>query len=134
MLDDDTVRRLAADPLVANLLMLHDLHPDDVESRIQQALDAVRPYLGSHAGGIEFLGVDDEGVARLRLQGSCDGCPSSSLTVQSAIERAVLEAAPDVVRIDVEGMVAPAPKTPLLQIGIRRPDADGCPVPEAMAT
>jgi Fe-S cluster biogenesis protein NfuA len=134
LLDDDAVRRLADDPLLANLLMLHDLHPDDVASRIQNALDAVRPYLGSHAGGIEFLGVDEEGVARLRLQGSCDGCPSSSLTVQSAIERAVLDAAPDVARVDVEGMVAPQAKAPLLQIGMRRPDADGCPVPVAMAT
>ena len=117
------VRRLSADELVANLLMLHALHPDDVDTRVQAALDRVRPYLGAHAGGIEFLGVDEDGVAQLRLQGSCDGCAGSTATVQNAVERAVLEAAPDVVAIHVEGMVAPKPPTPgLLQIGMRCPD------------
>ena len=119
----DVVRRLAQDELVANLLMLHALHPDDVATRVQAALDRVRPYLGAHAGGIEFLGVDEDGVAQLRLQGSCDGCAGSTATVQNAVERAVLEAAPDVVAIHVEGMVEPKPATPgLLQIGMRCPD------------
>ena len=116
----DVVRQLADDDLVAGLLLLHGLHPDDVATRVQRALDQVRPYLGSHAGGIEFLGVAD-GVARLRLQGSCDHCPSSSVTVQSAVERAVLDAAPEVVRVDVEGMVEPQR---LLQIGLRPPGTE----------
>jgi Fe-S cluster biogenesis protein NfuA len=100
------LRRLASDDLVASLLVLHDLHPDDTETRVRAALDEVRPYLGSHAGGVELLGVDADGVVRLRLQGSCDGCPSSLVTVRTAIERAVEEAAPEVVRVDVEGVTA----------------------------
>jgi Fe-S cluster biogenesis protein NfuA len=131
---EQLVRELAADGLVGNLMLLHELHPDDVVTRIQAALDRVRPYLGSHAGGIEFVGVDDLGVAHLRLQGSCDSCPSSSVTVQSSVERAVLEAAPEVVRVDVEGMVPfqPLPERgSLLQIQPYRPDLDGCPVPVA---
>ena len=76
--------KLTADPLVESLLLLHGLHPLDVDARIQRALDQVRPYLGSHAGGVEYLGVRD-GVARLRLEGSCHGCPSSTATVQLAI-------------------------------------------------
>ncbi|HEY7047568.1 MAG TPA: NifU family protein [Jatrophihabitantaceae bacterium] len=115
---DDVVRQLVDDDLVAGLLLLHGLHPDNVATRVQRALDEVRPYLGSHAGGIDFLGVDAGGVAHLRLQGSCDHCPSSSVTVQSAVERAVIEAAPDVVRVEVEGMVE---ARPLLQIGLRPP-------------
>jgi Fe-S cluster biogenesis protein NfuA/nitrite reductase/ring-hydroxylating ferredoxin subunit len=112
--------RLADDPLVESLLLLHGLHPLDVDARIQRALDRVRPYLGSHAGGVEYLGVF-AGVAKLRLEGSCSGCPSSTVTVQLAIEGAVLDAAPEVTEVVVEGMtpVQPAPK--LLQIG-RRPD------------
>jgi Fe-S cluster biogenesis protein NfuA len=114
---------LADDELIANLLMLHGLHPDDVGVRVQAALDKVRPYLGAHAGGIEFLGVDAGGVAQLRLEGSCDGCAGSAATVHTAVERAVLEAAPDVVSVHVEGMVEPKPPTPgLLQIGMRCPD------------
>jgi Fe-S cluster biogenesis protein NfuA len=105
------------DPLVESLLLLHDLHPLDVDTRVQRALDEVRPYLGSHAGGVEYLGAAD-GVARLRLQGSCDGCPSSTVTVQLAIEGAVLNAAPEVSEVVVEGMTK-APEPALLQIGHR---------------
>lgn len=107
------LRRLAGDELTSALLVLHDLHPDDVTMRVTHALEAVRPYLGSHAGGVELLGVDEEAVVHLRLEGSCDGCPSSSQTVRNAIEDAILTAAPDVVSVDVLGMVA---ERPLLQI------------------
>jgi Fe-S cluster biogenesis protein NfuA/nitrite reductase/ring-hydroxylating ferredoxin subunit len=116
---------LTEDPLVESLLLLHDLHPLDTDARIQRALDNVRPYLGSHAGGVQYLGVTEGGVARLLLEGSCNGCPSSTVTVQLAIEGAVLNAAPEVTEVVVEGMTAaPAPK--LLQIG-RRP-AEQAPV------
>ncbi len=113
------LRRLAEDEVTSSLLVLHDLHPDDASTRIQAALDRVRPYLGSHAGGVELTGVDEVGVAHLTLEGSCNGCPSSTVTVSSTLERAVLEAAPEVVAVDVTGVVAPTPAQPLLQIGLR---------------
>ena len=116
------IDRLTADPLVEGLLLLHGLHPLDVDARIQRALDQVRPYLGSHAGGVQYLGVTD-GVARLRLEGSCHGCPSSTVTVRLAIEGAVQDAAPEVTEVVVEGMTAP-PEPKLLQIG---PRPDGVP-------
>ena len=50
------MRRLADDEVVGNLLVLHDLHPDDVDTRVQRALEQVRPYLGSHAGGVSLSG------------------------------------------------------------------------------
>jgi Fe-S cluster biogenesis protein NfuA/nitrite reductase/ring-hydroxylating ferredoxin subunit len=122
----DMIAALADDPLVESLLLLHGLHPLDVDARIQRALDRVRPYLGSHAGGVEYLGVSD-GVARLRLEGSCHGCPSSTVTVQLAITGAVQDAAPEVTEVVVEGMTVPdqkgAPEPRLLQIG-KRPDDD----------
>jgi Fe-S cluster biogenesis protein NfuA len=100
-------------------VLLHDLHPLDVGARIQRALDRIRPYLGSHAGGVEYLGVTD-GVARLRLEGSCHGCPSSTVTVRLAIEGAVMEAAPEVTEVIVDGMArAPGSGPALLQIGAR---------------
>jgi Fe-S cluster biogenesis protein NfuA/nitrite reductase/ring-hydroxylating ferredoxin subunit len=114
--------RLADDPLVENLLLLHDLHPLDTDARIQRALDRVRPYLGSHAGGVEYLGVAG-GVARLRLMGSCHGCPSSTVTVELAIRQAVEDAAPEVAEVVVEGMTA-APEPALLQIGRRPPESE----------
>ena len=119
--------RLAEDPLVESLFLLHGLHPLDVDTRIQRALDRVRPYLGSHAGGVQYVGVTD-GVALLRLEGNCDGCPSSTVTVKLAIEGAVQDAAPEVSEIVVEGVTEPpAPPGPvLLQIG-SRPEADAAP-------
>ena len=58
-----------------------------------EALDSVRPYMESHGGNVELLGLED-GVARIRLQGSCDGCPASSATLELAIKQALEEAAP----------------------------------------
>ena len=118
--------QLADEPLVESLLLLHDLHPLDVDARIQRALDRVRPYLGSHAGGVTYLGVFD-GVAKLQLEGSCHGCPSSTVTVQLAITGAVQDAAPEVCEVVVEGMTAP-PEPKLLQIGKRPGEPAEAPV------
>ena len=93
---------LAKDDLIASLLILYGLHPLDIETRVAEALEKVRPYLHSHGGNVELLGLDD-GVVRLRLQGSCHGCPSSAMTLKSTIEEAIMEKAPDVAGIDVEG-------------------------------
>jgi Fe-S cluster biogenesis protein NfuA len=97
---------LVQDELVGSLLLLHGLHPLDLETRVQQALDTVRPYLRSHGGEVTLLGVAD-GVVRLRMQGSCHGCPSSSATLRLNIEEAIANAAPDATAIEVEGVVEP---------------------------
>jgi Fe-S cluster biogenesis protein NfuA len=125
--------RLVEDELVASLLVLHGLHPKDTETRVVEALDHVRPYLGSHAGGVELVGVDPEGVVRLRLEGSCDGCPSSTQTVKLAIERAIEEAAPEVTAVEVENLTRErAPQ--LLQIQPMRPEwQEPCPAVETGA-
>lgn len=100
------IGELADDDMVGGLLLLHGLHPLSLEERVQAALAKVRPYLASHGGDVELLGLDD-GVARLRLEGSCHGCPSSQLTLKYAIEREVMEAAPDLIDLVVEGAVEP---------------------------
>ncbi|GAC1524833.1 MAG: NifU family protein [Chloroflexota bacterium] len=108
--DRDTGTRvfqaLIQDDLVEHLLLLHDLHPVPVEERVALALEKVRPYLASHGGNVELIGVDN-GVARLRMQGSCNGCPSSTVTLKLAIEEAVRKAAPDLERIEAEGVAEP---------------------------
>lgn len=121
---------LIADPLVESLLLVHDLHPMDTDARIQRALDRVRPYLGSHSGGVDYLGVDEEGVVRLRLEGSCQGCPASLETARGLLETAVLEAAPETSGIEIEG-VADASAAGLLQIGAAPTYLECPPVPAA---
>jgi Fe-S cluster biogenesis protein NfuA len=113
--------RLAADELVSTLLVLHDLHPLDLDLRVGRALEHVRPYLESHGGNVQLLGVED-GVVRLRLEGSCKSCPSSTITMKLAVEKAIEEAAPEITRIDVEGIEPADPGAPviprdLIQIG-----------------
>lgn len=116
-----TATALAEDELVAHLLLLHGLHPVDLETRVRSALEEVRPYLESHGGDVELLGVE-RGVARLRLQGSCDGCPSSAMTLKLAIEDAIAKAAPDVEAVEAEGAEPePAPAPALLQIETVQP-------------
>jgi Fe-S cluster biogenesis protein NfuA/nitrite reductase/ring-hydroxylating ferredoxin subunit len=102
----------AGDELVSHLLLLHGLHPVPLDERVRGALAEVRPYLESHGGDVELLGIED-GVVRLAMRGSCDGCASSAATLKLAIEDAIQRAAPDVDAVLAEG--APAS---LLQIEV----------------
>jgi Fe-S cluster biogenesis protein NfuA len=101
---------LARDELVSSLLVLHGLHPESLEMRVRRALDSVRPRLEAHGGDVELIEIAD-GTVRLRMLGSCHGCPSSEQTLRSTIEEAVRAAAPDVTAIAVDGAV-PAPAAP----------------------
>jgi Fe-S cluster biogenesis protein NfuA/nitrite reductase/ring-hydroxylating ferredoxin subunit len=118
-LDDELLDRLADDELVASLLAVHGLHPDDVDTRVARALEGVRPYLGSHGGDVELLGVTDDGVVRLRMLGSCDGCPSSSVTLTLAVETAIQQAVPEVTGLDVEEPSASAAVIPVMALRSR---------------
>ncbi|MGW5382151.1 NifU family protein [Nocardia sp. NPDC003963] len=100
VLDAETLDLLARDDLVASLLLVHGLHPHDVEARVRAALDSVRPYLGSHGGDVDLVGIAD-GVVRLELTGSCRGCPSSSVTLELAVEDAIHTAAPEIEAVEV---------------------------------
>ena len=101
----------AQDELISHLLLLHGLHPLDVETRVVGALEEVRPYLQSHGGNVELLGIEG-GVVRVRMEGSCDGCPSSAMTLKLAIEDAVLKAAPDLEGVEAEGIPEERPPKP----------------------
>jgi Fe-S cluster biogenesis protein NfuA/nitrite reductase/ring-hydroxylating ferredoxin subunit len=96
-------RELMDDGIVASLMLIHDLYPVPISERVAEALDNVRPYMESHGGNVELVSLTD-GVARLRLEGSCDGCPASSSTLELAIKTALEETAPDLLGIEVEGV------------------------------
>ncbi len=123
---------LVEDDLVASLLLVHELHPDSLMSRIEVALDRVRPLLARHDGDVELLDVDDQaGAVRVRLLGSCDGCPSSAITLKASVERAILEAAPEIVIIDVD---QPSLESPGVAVEIGpKPVYEQCPVEMAEA-
>jgi Fe-S cluster biogenesis protein NfuA len=119
--------RLAADELVGQLLLIHDLAPRSVEARVAGALDEVRPYLAQHGGGVELVAVAGDTV-RLRLEGHCHGCPSSTATLKLAVEDAIRAAAPEIVHVDADGAVEP----PGVALPMAPPDLV-CPLPEALA-
>lgn len=111
--DEGLLDAFVEDELISHLLLLHDLHPADLETRVMHALDEVRPYLESHGGNVELLGIGD-GVARVRLEGSCDGCPSSAMTLKLAIEEAIQKAAPELEGVEAEGVAEPQPQTTIV--------------------
>jgi Fe-S cluster biogenesis protein NfuA/nitrite reductase/ring-hydroxylating ferredoxin subunit len=126
---EKTFEAFAGDDLVAHLLLLHGLHPLDLETRVIGALDEVRPYLQSHGGNVELIGIESN-VARLRLEGSCDGCPSSTMTLKLAIEEAIQKAAPDLEGIEAEGVAEPKPAPnfvagPTLRRKKKKPEENG---------
>jgi Fe-S cluster biogenesis protein NfuA len=126
------IDRLGADELVSSLLLVHGLHPLDLESRVRNALKKVGPRLAQHGGSVEFLDVSREGALKLRLAGNCHGCPSSILTLKFSIEEAIYAAAPDITSLEVEGA------TPLETPGANSsngaspapPKYTECPLPE----
>ena len=71
------------------------LHPDNVET----VLDEMRPYLMADGGNVEL--VDIEGpVVKLRLQGACGSCPSSTMTLRMGIERRLREMIPEIGEVE----------------------------------
>lgn len=109
------LERLADDKLVASLLLVHGLHPIDVDTRIRHALARIERYLDAHR--LILAGVAD-GTARVRVVAkheSKSGAAPPSLA--SAIEQAVRQSAPEVERVEVEGITQP---TALVQIGLAR--------------
>lgn len=118
------LERIAAgdtdDPLAQALLQMYDISPPADEVLVEEALDDVRPYINSHGGEIELLGVAD-GIVRLRMSGSCAGCAASALTLKRGVEEALRAHYPgfrEVIAEEAEGDAGPQ----LLQIeNLRRP-------------
>ncbi len=109
--------RLTQDGVVGSLLLIHGLYPVGLEARVTAALEKVRPYMASHGGNVELLGLEG-GVARLRLEGTCNGCSASSATLELAIKRALDEEAPDLLGIEVEAATAPNHGPPVIDNGL----------------
>jgi Fe-S cluster biogenesis protein NfuA len=107
------------DEMVRGLLLLYGLHPVALETRVLEALDKVRPYLHSHGSNVDLLGIE-EGVVRLRFEGSGKSCPSTATTLKLAVEEAIYEAAPDVTEIEAEGVLAAPASSGLVTLGIVR--------------
>jgi Fe-S cluster biogenesis protein NfuA len=97
---ESMLSEMAAEKTIAAALSLHGLHPVATRERILNALRQVRPSLQAHGGDVELISIE-EGTARLRLNGSCRGCPSSTETMRNLIREAVLREAPEVAELEM---------------------------------
>ena len=104
--------RLVEDDHVRSLLLLHGLHPDDVDTRVRRAVERLRPHLGVHGLRLDVVEIA-EGVARLKVQPSIGASVKASVlwTLPAEIENAIVEAAPDIVKVVVDGLDMTAPLT-----------------------
>jgi Fe-S cluster biogenesis protein NfuA len=100
------LQQFGRDPMISGLLVLYDLHPEDLQTRVARALDKVRPLLRSHGGDVELVNLGSD-VVHLRLMGSCHGCASSTATLKNAVEEAMNEAAPEIATIVADGTAQP---------------------------
>jgi len=108
-------------PLARTLLAMYDLAPVDERIQVEEALDAVRPYVESHGGQLELLGVED-GVVRVRMSGSCDGCAASEMTLRRGIEESLRERYPGFREVVAEKAAEAQAGPKLLQLeDLRRP-------------
>src|SRR5690349_6395354 len=128
LVDEETRGRLAGDRVVASLLLMHGLYPVDLDTRVREALDSVRPYMESHGGAVELVGIED-GVATIRLEGHCSGCAASSSTLELGIRQALADNAPDLEGLVVEGVLdepthGPPPGAILLPMASAPPHAE----------
>ncbi len=110
----ETVESMREDPVIGRLFdtYLEEEAAEDVEelaSTLEDALDEIRPYLHSHGGEMEVLEVSD-GVVRMRLMGSCHGCPSSTVTLTQGVEKILKERWPGFRKIEVEGVEEEEPE------------------------
>jgi Fe-S cluster biogenesis protein NfuA len=67
--------------------------------QVKKVLDEIRPNLQADGGDIELVGVED-GVVKVRLKGSCAGCPMSQMTLTFGVEKVLKERIPEVVRVE----------------------------------
>lgn len=74
----------------------------DLKERVEKILDEVRPSLQADGGDVELIKIEDDGVVKVRLQGTCAGCPYSRMTLKNGIEKIMKRAIPEVKEV-VEG-------------------------------
>jgi Fe-S cluster biogenesis protein NfuA len=102
------------DERVGSVLLLHQLHPHDLPTRVQLALERARAALRPQGGELELLDIT-EGVIHLRLQTGRHGCGSTAARLRELVEQAVADAAPDLAGLEWD---EPAAAAPLLQLGL----------------
>jgi len=67
-----------------------------MKEKVEAALNKIRPQLQMDGGDVELVGIEKDGVVKVRLKGACGGCPMSQLTLKMGIERILKKEVPEV--------------------------------------
>ena len=99
---------LSRDELVSSLLLLHDLHPLDLHTRLKHVIETTSPQWLSQGLLVQFRGVSPEGIVQLKAVKSGEGSLSLKTGLKTSIERAIYAAAPEVGGVMIEGLENPS--------------------------
>jgi Fe-S cluster biogenesis protein NfuA len=102
------IEKLGQDTTTGSLLLLYSLHPEDVLTRVEKAVDRMRPRLRKLSCAVEVVSVDETEV-KLRVAVAGHSCGSSSKEIRAIVEDAVYEFAPEVSSLGILGLEEPVP-------------------------
>ncbi|MCE2934635.1 MAG: NifU family protein [Cyclobacteriaceae bacterium] len=77
----------------------------DLQTRIEQSLNSIRPYLEADGGNVRVLELTHDLILRLEFVGACGSCPMSTMTFKAGVEEAVRKAVPEVKSIEVVNLM-----------------------------
>lgn len=102
---DAIIDKIAADELTSSMLLLHDLHPDDLETRIDRVLRKLQEMFASLGATLSLVAIEP-GTVRLQFDSSRTW---SGTPVRASVENAIFQAAPEIGTVIIEGLKEPLP-------------------------
>lgn len=72
----------------------------ELELKVKNVLEQIRPYLQADGGDVEFVDLTDDNVVNVRLTGMCGSCPHSQMTLKNGIETAMIRAVPEIKSVE----------------------------------
>jgi Fe-S cluster biogenesis protein NfuA len=100
-----SLAKLSNDPLVCGLMVLYGVHPVALADRVSGAIERVRPQVQKQGGKVDLLEVSD-GLVRVSISSSSNGCHSSPDALKQLVEQAIREAAPEIVDVVADGVAS----------------------------
>ncbi|WP_428658039.1 NifU family protein [Runella sp.] len=79
---------------------METIQADSLKTRIETALNGIRPYLEADGGNVAVKEITDDMTVRLELIGSCSSCPMSTMTFKAGLEEAILRSVPEIKRVE----------------------------------
>ena len=72
----------------------------ELESKVRNVIEQIRPYLQADGGDISFVELTTDNVVNVELQGSCGSCPFSRMTLKNGVEEAMKKALPEIKSVE----------------------------------